>query len=250
MEKKSFILYVDTAKQVDFLTDEEAGQLFKALFRYVSDGKEFVTDNRTLAIVFSAIKAQIDRDSKKYVEISNKRKEAANKKWSMNKSIQLHSLASNEKQMDANAGDNEYDNINDTINDNVINNDVPYENNVRDRAKAVNRSTFDSRKERFYHTLTPFVNQYGEEMIDDFFDYWTEPNKSGTKMRFEIQKTWDVTLRLRRWAAQDNKFNDNTYGNSNRYSQQPTPADNRRAAQEEIDREIAATIEAANRKGR
>ncbi len=72
MEKKSFIIYVDTAKQVDFLTDEEAGQLFKALFRYVSDGKEFVTDNRTLAIVFSAIKAQIDRDSKKYVEISNK----------------------------------------------------------------------------------------------------------------------------------------------------------------------------------
>ena len=33
-----------------------------------------------------------------------------------------------------------------------------------------------------------------------FIDYWTEANKSGTKMRFELEKTWDLKRRLSRWA--------------------------------------------------
>tara|TARA_R100000655_G_scaffold4623_3_gene14947 strand:+ start:1013 stop:1774 length:762 start_codon:yes stop_codon:yes gene_type:complete len=33
-----------------------------------------------------------------------------------------------------------------------------------------------------------------------FVDYWTEANKSGTKMRFEMEKTWDLKRRLSRWV--------------------------------------------------
>ena len=33
-----------------------------------------------------------------------------------------------------------------------------------------------------------------------FIDYWTEANKSGTKMRFEMEKTWDLKRRLSRWV--------------------------------------------------
>ena len=33
----------------------------------------------------------------------------------------------------------------------------------------------------------------------DFIDYWTEPNKSGTKLRFELEKTWSIDRRLKRW---------------------------------------------------
>jgi len=40
---------------------------------------------------------------------------------------------------------------------------------------------------------------------DDFFYYWTEKNKSGTKFRAEMQKTFDINLRLKRWAS--NNFN-------------------------------------------
>lgn len=32
-----------------------------------------------------------------------------------------------------------------------------------------------------------------------FIDYWTEPNKSDTKMRFEMERTWDTRRRLLRW---------------------------------------------------
>lgn len=41
---------------------------------------------------------------------------------------------------------------------------------------------------------------YPEEMKTEFFDYWTEPNKSGTQLRFEMEKTWHLGRRLARWA--------------------------------------------------
>lgn len=38
-----------------------------------------------------------------------------------------------------------------------------------------------------------------------FIDYWSEANKSGTKMRFEMEKTWDLGRRIKRWV--NNGFN-------------------------------------------
>jgi uncharacterized protein YdaU (DUF1376 family) len=35
--------------------------------------------------------------------------------------------------------------------------------------------------------------------IDNFREYWTEPNSSGTP-RYQIQKTWDTKRRIRTWA--------------------------------------------------
>lgn len=55
------------------------------------------------------------------------------------------------------------------------------------------------RKERFTDELKPYVEQYGKDMCNDFWRYWTEPNKSGTKMKFELQQTWDIERRLITW---------------------------------------------------
>jgi len=41
---------------------------------------------------------------------------------------------------------------------------------------------------------------YPEDMKEQFISYWTEPNKSKTKMRFELEKTWDTGRRLNTWA--------------------------------------------------
>lgn len=41
--------------------------------------------------------------------------------------------------------------------------------------------------------------EYGTNMVSDFISYWTEPNKSKTKMRFEMQRTWDCKRRLATW---------------------------------------------------
>lgn len=55
----------------------------------------------------------------------------------------------------------------------------------------------------FIETLEPYKKQYGADMLNAFFKYWTEPNPPKTKMRFELEKTWDVGLRLSNWASRD-----------------------------------------------
>ena len=42
-------------------------------------------------------------------------------------------------------------------------------------------------------------------MKQEFYDYWTEPNKSNTKMRFEQETTWHLGRRLARWASNNFK---------------------------------------------
>lgn len=45
------------------------------------------------------------------------------------------------------------------------------------------------------------------KILDSFYNYWTEPNNSKTKMRFEMQKTWDLKRRLETWVKNSDKFN-------------------------------------------
>ena len=59
------------------------------------------------------------------------------------------------------------------------------------------------RRDEFYNSLVPYVERYGKEMIRAFFDYWSELNKSETKMRFETNKTWEVAKRLATWANKE-----------------------------------------------
>jgi len=37
-----------------------------------------------------------------------------------------------------------------------------------------------------------------KEEAENFVDYWAEKNKKG-KMRWQLQKTWDLNLRMKRW---------------------------------------------------
>lgn len=41
---------------------------------------------------------------------------------------------------------------------------------------------------------------YSNPMLQEFFEYWIERNPSGKKMRWEMEKTWSLNLRLNRWA--------------------------------------------------
>ena len=51
----------------------------------------------------------------------------------------------------------------------------------------------------FYRSLIPFVKTYGAETIQKFYDYWKEPTPDGQHMRFELERTWNLPGRLRRW---------------------------------------------------
>jgi hypothetical protein len=46
-----------------------------------------------------------------------------------------------------------------------------------------------------------------KETKEEFVLYWSEENKSKTKMRFEMEKTWDTYKRLNRWINNKKKWN-------------------------------------------
>jgi len=64
----------------------------------------------------------------------------------------------------------------------------------------------ENRKDRFKSSLSPHIEKYGRDMLNAFFKYWTEPNASNTKMRFELEKTWSVDLRLSNWARNNKEI--------------------------------------------
>ena len=66
---------------------------------------------------------------------------------------------------------------------------------------ANTKKTVEERSKNFYQSLVPFVSIYSKEMVRAFFDYWTEPNRSKTKMKFELERTWDVKRRLNTWLS-------------------------------------------------
>ncbi len=67
-------------------------------------------------------------------------------------------------------------------------------------------TALEVRTQEFYRSLVPYVDTYGRDMVRRFFDYWTEPNKSRTKMRWELERTFEVRRRLATWASRDKTF--------------------------------------------
>ena len=61
------------------------------------------------------------------------------------------------------------------------------------------KDAFEEREEKFKDSVYKF-SEYNKNMLEEFIDYWTEPNKSGSKMKFEGEKTWSLSRRLKRWS--------------------------------------------------
>lgn len=68
-----------------------------------------------------------------------------------------------------------------------------------------------SRKQKFASTIEPYLQKYGRNLLNDFYKYWTEPNKSNTKFRQELEKTWDLERRLETWSKNDKNFSHGTH---------------------------------------
>lgn len=75
---------------------------------------------------------------------------------------------------------------------------------------AIDRMKMDQvineKKKQFYEDCKPYLSKYPKEMLRKFYNYWTEMNKSGTKLKFELQQTFEIGKRLATWAAKDKDF--------------------------------------------
>lgn len=74
MNKNSFLIYLDYEEQFNLLTDEQIGQLMRAIMKYEKTREEPKLDGM-LKMAFSFIKAQLDKDRAKYEEKCEKNKQ-------------------------------------------------------------------------------------------------------------------------------------------------------------------------------
>lgn len=190
--KKSFTAYCDWNTTFNSLPDEKAGQLIKHLFAYVND-EEPTTDDLLINAVFANIKATLKRDLIKWKEKSEKNKQIAIDRWNKNasKGIDINANVCERIKTDANYTDSVSDS--DNVSDKVIN-------------KKESKPSLETRSLAFKSELVPFKQKYSIDMLKSFYDYWTEPNHTKTKMRYEMEKTFDVDRRLKTWSKRQKDF--------------------------------------------
>lgn len=59
--------------------------------------------------------------------------------------------------------------------------------------------TIEDRSKEFMNKCAKFLDKYDKVMLRAFYDYWTEKNEKGRKMRFEMEKVFDISRRLATW---------------------------------------------------
>lgn len=57
--------------------------------------------------------------------------------------------------------------------------------------------------------ITSNAENTNQTEIEKFCSYWTEPNKSKSKLRWELQPTFDIPRRLGTWFMNDKNFSNN-----------------------------------------
>lgn len=180
--KKSFVAYSDWYGMFKALPDEVAGKLIKHIFSYVNDENP-TTEDFVINALFEQVKSTLKRDLKKWEEQQEQRKQAGIRSAEVRKQ---NATLVNARLVSST------DSVSGNVNDNVIKKEV--------------KSSLETRTHTFKNSLIPFKQSYSIEMLKSFFDYWTEPNHSKTKMRFELEKTFDVERRLTTWKKRDNNF--------------------------------------------
>ena len=189
--RDSFVFYRSFYDAIKDLPRDVQGEIYTAIMEYSLYGKETENLKPIARSVFTLMKPQID--------VNNKRFENG-KRGGRPKSEDKPKGNQNETKEKSKNNQNETkDEPNVNVNDNVYTENTTNVVSKKDAAKAATLK----RKEEFYQTLVPFVGKYGREMIRAFFEYWSELNKPGTKMRCEMQKTWEVNLRLATWAKNE-----------------------------------------------
>ena len=66
--------------------------------------------------------------------------------------------------------------------------------------KGASPSGLEERKAAFHAECHQFDEQYGRQMVDDFYVYWSEENQKDQQMLWEYQPTWSTAKRLYRWS--------------------------------------------------
>lgn len=117
MEKKSFILFAEHEEIFESLTDKQAGQLIKGIFKYEKT-QEIPQLDKTVRVAFIPIKQILDKNREEYIKKCEKNKENGRKGGRPKKSeeTEINPKKPNgfsENRTKAKKADNEYEYDND-----------------------------------------------------------------------------------------------------------------------------------------
>lgn len=184
--KKGFILYLDSLSVLDELDDKQTAILFRALRDY-NLGIEPELDF-AMRMAFLPFKNQFIRDNEEYQKTCERNRNNGSKggrpknPTEPTETQKTHSVLEKPKKADKD----------------------------KDTDKDKEKETIEMRQSKFYASLSVYVSEYPKQMLRDFFDYWTEHGVKDTKMRFEKEKTFGISQRLKTWYNRNPKQYDET----------------------------------------
>lgn len=157
--KPSFILYSDYISFIEEFSDEEAGELFKAIMLYVNN-RPVPKLSKGVKAIYKHITNQLEKDFDKWQDIKEKRREAVKKRW---------------EGKDKNDDSEKYNcivcNTNDTVN---VNDNVNVNENVNVNIDVINqsidRSAYAERKNKKVENVENYESEfeaYKEVVMDN-----------------------------------------------------------------------------------
>ena len=158
MAKNSFVIYHNYRDTLEDLTDEQVGQLFRAIFNYEIDRTE-PKFSGVLNVAFKFIKKDLDINLTKYENICNR-----NRKNGQNGGAPVGNQNARKQPKQPKQPDNDNDNDNDNEYDNVYEDD--------------NDNILVSKKERKEenNNINDIINTHARENYDEIFEsFCVEP---------------------------------------------------------------------------
>ncbi len=180
---------------------EETTIIWNGSLKRIERGS-FVTGRNSMAKE-SGISASTIEDILKYLESQHQIRQLKNNKYRV-----ITILNYDKYQKSDSKGNNQPTSsrhLADTDNNNNNNNNNKGESTPSEEAK-----NFFLKGNKHSELLLSFGSYLSSEVLNREFDkfilYWTEPNGTGTKQRWQLQKTFDVRRRLVTWLEKFNSF--------------------------------------------
>ena len=157
--------------------------MYRGIVNYALDGKEPVFENPLLKLAWTLIRPNLEKGLRNWKNGCNGGAPAGNQNARKTTEKQpKNNQKSTEKQRDRIGKDR---------------NGMEKDKKETDVKKDFSLS-FPERKEEFRKELEQYREEYESDLLNDFFQYWTEPNKDQI-MRFEEEEFWELKARLDAW---------------------------------------------------
>ena len=80
----------------------------------------------------------------------------------------------------------------------------------KDKVKVKDKAKDKEKREKDFMVKCKALqdkHKFDNVMLLSFVDFWTESNEGGRQMRFEMQKTFDISRRMAKWKSNDKEWN-------------------------------------------